>query len=488
MSRVLVIDDDVFLSDLLVNLLQANGMDVDTSTSIAHGLTLAQTTKYDLIILDIQLPDGDGISILDTLLATPGEPHVVVITGSNDPENAERALSQGAWDYLPKPFTSNEVIRLSTQALTHRRKNQELFNNDFQCKDLGIIGESPKLRACLSTLFRVAETNANCLITGETGTGKELLAHALHGCSGRSREHFVVVDCTNIPESLAEAVLFGHAKGAFTDAREHREGLFKQAHGGTLFLDEIGDLDLSIQKSLLRVLQEKKFRPIGARAEVSSDFRLVAATNRDLSTMADAGLFRPDLLFRLSAATLHLPPLRERGHDVILLAKHFTKQLCEDLGIAPKAFSEEFEQALLAYPWPGNVRELSNAISSTIVNAQDDPLMEVFHLPIPLRIHLKKMVVQEQNAESSPISATVSYEPVESVHELPTFKGGRQQVVDAYEKQYFTRLLQCINSDLETACKVSGVSRARLYQLLKKHNLSLRDQQGETCQSFSMNS
>ncbi|GAB7078419.1 sigma-54 dependent transcriptional regulator [Megalodesulfovibrio paquesii] len=436
---------------------------------------MAAAAAYDLVFLDVVLPDGDGLSALDSLLASPGEPHIVVVTGAGDPEDVERALSHGAWDYIPKPFSSQEVVRLSTQALTQRTKQRHLVEDGRGNGRLSIIGESPKLKICLSTLARIAPTPAACLITGETGTGKELFARALHECSSRGDRHFVVVDCTNIPESLAESVLFGHMKGAFTDARDSREGLIKQADKGTLFLDEIGDLDLSIQKSLLRVLQEKRFRPIGAKMEIHSDFRLIAATNRDLQAMVEAGEFRRDLYYRLNTAVIALPPLRERGTDVLHLARHTADKSCKELGLPAKTFSPAFEAALVAYSWPGNVRELVNAITSALTLATDESQLEVFHLPVSLRIQLKKDALHRTSQEGDvEVTPATPFACLLAPQTIPTFKGGRQQVVDAYEKQYFERLLQHIGADLDKACKVSGVSRARLYQLLKKHNLTLR--------------
>ncbi|QJT11082.1 sigma-54-dependent transcriptional regulator [Oceanidesulfovibrio marinus] len=472
--RVLVIDDDPFICDMLEGLLARENLEVEAAQTLRDGLRLSQQKPFDLIFLDVLLPDGDGLEKLDTFLTLPNSPAVIVITGAGDAESAERALYRGAWDYIPKPINARDVSKAADQALRQREK-QRVMAEEKPRSVSAISGDSPKIRNCITTVLRAAATNANCLIVGETGTGKELFARAIHESSDRAPWNFVVVDCTNIPENLAESVLFGHHKGSFTDARETREGLFKQADKGTLFLDEIGDLPLNTQKSLLRVLQEKRFRPIGAKHETQSDFRLIAATNRDLSAMVEAGAFRKDLYYRLNTIALILPPLRERENDAEILAKTFIEKVCAEQNVPLKEPSAQFLQALSAYDWPGNVRELLNAVSTAVTLADDEPVLETYHLPMEIRVHLKKtMLEKHENAPLITPDFAALKQELDRDEELPTFKEVRTRVVDEVERLYFTRLLDSAQGDQHEACRVSGLSRARLYELLKKHHLSLR--------------
>jgi len=499
MPHVLIIDDDPFLCDLMQSILERGGFAVDASLSIGEGIALAESGDYDLVFLDVVLPDGDGLERLGEFLAAPGSPLVVVMTSAGKAESAEQALLKGAWDYICKPLSVQDVSKTANSALAYRERQLKLAS-DNQRAVSSILGSSHKVRECVSTLLKVAPTSANCLIIGETGTGKELFARAIHDSSQRNGHNFVVVDCTNIPETLAESILFGHSKGSFTGAGDSKEGLFRQADKGTLFLDEIGDLPLKTQKSLLRVLQEKRFRPIGFKAEVSSDFRLIAATNRNLQEMVEQGLFRSDLYYRLSSVLLHLPPLRERGDDVALLVTHFISKLSEEQGIPQKEITPSVMEALTSYPWPGNIRELINAIITTLTNAVDHPSLELYHLPIGIRIHLKKTSLNEDRPEppverrhrdvamARPVSAPApefdpepepepepSPEPEpEQSPAMPSFKDARRNVVDAFEQEYFNELVACVDGDPAKACKVSGLSRARIYQLLRKHGLNLR--------------
>ncbi len=474
--RALVIDDDPFVCDMLEGFLSRDDLSVESAHTLKDGLRLAEKQPFDLIFLDVLLPDGDGLEKLDTFLALPKSPAVIVITGAGDADSAERALYRGAWDYIPKPINARDVTQAAEQALKQREK-QKAMVEDKPLTMSAIAGESPKIKKCITTVLQAAATNANCLIAGETGTGKELFARAIHDSSGRASWNFVVVDCTNIPENLAESVLFGHNKGSFTDARETREGLFKQADKGTLFLDEIGDLPLNTQKSLLRVLQEKRFRPIGAKTETQSDFRLIAATNKDLAAMVEEGLFRKDLYYRLNTIAITLPPLRERENDVEVLARQFIDKVCAEQQVKlAKEPSAQFLQALRAYHWPGNVRELLNAVSTAVTLANGEDSLETYHLPMEIRVHLKKTMLEKKHdaeADISPDFGAVEQELAQS-EELPTFKEVRTRVVDEVERLYFTRLLDTVGSDQQEACRVSGLSRARLYELLKKHNLSLR--------------
>lgn len=305
---------------------------------------------------------------------------------------------------------------------------------------------------------------SNVLITGETGTGKELFAWAIHKNSPRTNKNFVVVDCTAFPETLVESMLFGHEKGSFTGAVEARDGLIKQAGGGTLFLDEVGELPLCIQKKFLRVLQDHRFRPIGSQKEIESNFRLIAATNRDLVAMTQSESFREDLLFRLKSFHLDLPPLRERTQDIKELAMYHIAKLCEDYGKEIKGFSPEFFETLVAYDWPGNVRELINTMQNTLDLAIDAPILFPKHLPTHLRIQVARASVNNNSSAREDIR-----EGMASSQRLSKLKDFHQTV----EKQYLQDLISLARANIKEAIQISGMSKSRLYGLFKKHNLSL---------------
>jgi len=297
------------------------------------------------------MPDGSGLEIIPKLKAVRSSPEIIAITGLGDPDEAEIAIQNGAWDYIEKP-ASFETLKLPIIRALEYRAERRPGNSSTVLKRNGIIGDSRRITSCLEILAQAASSNVNVLITGETGTGKELFAKAIHSNSSRAGRNFVVVDCTALPETLVESVLFGHARGAFTGADRSEEGLIKQADGGTLFLDEIGELPFLIQKRFLRVIQEHRFRPVGGRQETESDFRLVAATNRNLESMVREGRFREDLFHRLRTISIELPPLRELLEDIKKLTVFYMNALCERFGIVPKGASPEFWEVVTAYKWP----------------------------------------------------------------------------------------------------------------------------------------
>jgi two-component system NtrC family response regulator len=335
--------------------------------------------------------------------------------------------------------------------------------NVMAVKRAGIIGNSPQLLSCFDQVARVACTDANILVIGETGTGKELFAHAVHENSPRHNRPFVVLDCSALPETLVESLLFGHSKGAFTSADKPHEGLIKQADGGTLFLDEVGELPLQIQKAFLRVLQERRFRPLGSRTEIASDFRLVAATNRNLGHMVLDGSFRHDLLFRLRSFVIDLPPLRERTGDIQDLMMHHLARVCERLKIGLKGLAPEFLEALNSYPWPGNVRELLQALERAVAAALFEPTLHVKHLPDEIRIEL----VRDSLAAATK-STEVEGRPPRWTESPLALKQYRENA----DRQYLLNLMAYTQGNVRRACSLSGLSRSRLYDLLKHHQIS----------------
>jgi two-component system NtrC family response regulator len=332
----------------------------------------------------------------------------------------------------------------------------------------GIIGSSPKMKKCYEMLAQAANSSANVLITGETGTGKELFAKAVHTNSSRSKKPFVVVDCASLPKTIVESVLFGNVKGAYTGADQDRDGLILTAHKGVLFLDEIGELPLTAQKTFLRVIQEHRFTPVGSNKEIPSDFRLVAATNRNLVNMAKKGAFREDLLFRLRSITIDIPPLIEHVEDIKDLVDHFAEKICKTNNFPAKKISDDCLDVLCAYDWPGNVRELINILEGAISGSWDEPVLFAKHLPQEVRIQVARNSVNKKQADPcAPHSKKKSALPL-----YPNFNEYKDSVLSEAEKKYFTRLMEITQGDVPQACKISGLGRTRLYALLKKHDVS----------------
>ena len=463
MANLLIVEDDPKICLFLSDFADGWGHRARAEHTVKNGLDAARAGNFDLVLLDLELPDGNGLQALPELLRVPSRPEVVIITGTGGIEGAKLAFKYGAWDYVQKPFTMEEVFLPVTRALEYRKEKKAL-RTPIPLDRAGIVGSSAAILSCLDDVARASATDASVLITGETGTGKELFARAIHENSKRAAGRLVPVDCGAIPESLAEGVLFGHEKGAFTGADMKGEGIIRQADGGTLFLDEIGDLPLNIQKSLLRALQEKRIRPVGGRQEVPVDFRLVAATNRDLSKMVVQKTFREDLLFRICAIEIRLPALRERGNDVREIAMAEMQRICLRFGAGTKGTSPEFMEILTAHRWPGNVRELVNVLEYALASAGDDPTLHAKHLPSEYRTALL-------STDADPPAQTADH-PVElhTVREdFPTLSEYRSKA----EKEYLTMLLAQSRGNREKACRLSGMSQSQLYNLMKKYGLSL---------------
>ena len=467
MATILIIDDDNLMCDTMSRLIKRIGHDTLCAQTLKEGLALVTQHSFDVVFLDVRLPDGNGLEALPTIEANPSPPEVIIMTGYGDPNGAELAIKSGAWDYIEKSASVKEITLSLERALQYRQQKTAVAKTRTVSvlKRGQIIGSSPKLNACLDLVAQAAASDANVLINGETGTGKELFARAVHENSQRSRGNFVVVDCTALPETLVESLLFGHEKGTFTGAEKSREGLVRQAHCGTLFLDEIGELPLLVQKAFLRVLQEHCFRPLGSNREVESDFRLVAATNRNLDQMVEKGLFREDLLFRLRSYVIELPPLRERPEDIQELTRYYADRFCERYGLAPKGFSPEFSHTLQAYSWPGNVREFVNTMERVLSAARFEPTIFPKHLPTNIRVEVTRAAVDREPTFSVPLSGV-------TVQTLPKLNDYREEIYNDAEKNYLCDLLALSGQNINEACRVSGLSQSRLYALLKKHDIT----------------
>jgi len=456
MAKVLIIDDDELICEMLSLMVEDMGHSASYRMTIEDGFKAASSDAYDVVFLDIRMPDGNGLELLPRIHELPSQPEVIIITGLGDPDGAEIAIKNGAWDYIEKSSSTKEMALPFTRALQYRE--EKTAKKPLTALKLnGIIGNSASMHACLDLLAQAAHSEVNVLITGDTGTGKEVFARAIHDNGRRAEGNFVVVDCTALPETLVESVLFGHEKGAFTGADKPQDGLVKQAHGGTLFLDEIGELPLSIQKAFLRVLQEHRFRPVGSKHELTSNFRLLAATNKDLERMVEEGLFRSDLLFRLRTLTIDLPPLSARKEDIKELAMFHMARVCERYLIGTKGFSPEFLDALMAYDWPGNVRELVNAIERSITAAYNGPTLFPKHLPLDIRVKVARSAMRREAASTGGGGLS-----------LPPLNEHRQSA----ERQYLQDLMFQTKGSIKEACRVSGLSRSRLYALLKEHAIT----------------
>jgi len=463
MANILIIDDDRLICETISNVVKHMGHQASSCSTLENGLETAFSQRMDVVFLDVRMPDGDGLEVLPRIQAAPSLPEVIIMTGYGDPDGAELAIRHGAWDYVQKPFTLEGMTLSLVRALQYREE-KKARKTSVTLKREGIIGNSSKMKACLELLSQVANSDANVFITGETGTGKELFAVAIHKNSPRAHKNFVVVDCAALPNNLVESILFGHEKGAYTGADKARDGLILQADGGTLFLDEVGELPLSVQKSFLRVLQERIFRPVGGKQEIKSDFRLIAASNRNLGEMVRQKQFREDLLFRLRSFSIELPPLRERKEDIKDLVTHYMAELGERYGIEPKEFSPEFLDLLASYPWPGNVRELINALEKTLITGRYEGVLFPKHLPTHIRVQIVRSSISEKGKAET--------KSAPSPRVFPNIQELRERLIEEAEKKYLQDLLSFTHNDIKEACRLSGLSRSRLYLLLKKHKIS----------------
>ncbi len=371
-GRILVVDDEPSLRDVLKLGLARAGFLVGTASSHSEAMTQIED-HWDLVITDLQLPDGDGLSILRHVKEVSPETAVVVLTAHGSADTAVAAMKLGAHDYLTKPFDLDELRIRARQAIEGeklRRENRELRAQvGARAGIQGLIGKSAAMRSVVERIRAVAGSSSTVLIVGESGTGKELVARAIHDLSPRKSRPFVAVNCGAIAESLLESEMFGHVKGAFTDAQKSRAGLIEQAHQGTFFLDEIGEMSLGMQVKLLRVIQERRVRRVGGAEESSVDLRIIAATHRDLMQMVREGTFREDLYYRVDVIQVPLPPLRERLEDLPLLVAEFSSRLFKQGGIPKRVFSPAAMSSFMRHPWLGNVRELENVVERALTLA-----------------------------------------------------------------------------------------------------------------------
>jgi two-component system response regulator HydG len=446
--HVLLVDDDAEMCRLVADRLARGGTHVTWCTAPSEAIAHLAGDAVDVLVTDLRMPEMSGLALAERVAANHPDVPVIVITAFGDLDAAISAIRSGAYDFLNKPFEIEELELRVRRAHQHRRLRAEVRRLrevvDATAGFGELVGESAPMQRLRATLARFAPSDATVLLTGETGTGKELVARALHAQSPRRDGPFVPVDCGAIPKELIESEFFGHARGAFTDARAARKGLFAEADGGTLFLDEVGELPLDLQPKLLRVLQERAVRPIGANREERLDVRVVAATNRDLEALVEEGRFRRDLFFRLEVLRVPLPPLRERGRDVLLLAQHFLRRAAERAGKHVAGLSGPAAERLLEYAWPGNVRELEHCMERAVALASYSEVM-VDDLPERIR----------------------SYH---GEHWIVTGAGPDELVpMEEIERRYILRVLDAVGGSKTRAARILGLDRKTLYRKLERY-------------------
>ena len=482
-GTVLVIDQGRDIFDALLQATDAQQVHLDYASSLAEGLKKSRTGGHQVILMRDTLPDGEACYAVEDFQAVSTLVEIIIFTTTGDVAQAEIAMKSGVFEYLidhaPEkvlPELLQRALQYNASRIDELRRTEDAFRDKL--KDHGIIGKSSVMQQCISFVARIAPSDANVLITGETGTGKELFAALIHRLSSRASHNLTIVDCAALPAALVESILFGHAKGSFTGADKKQLGLVKQADGGTLFLDEVAEMPLETQKKFLRVIQERKYLPVGGSVETSSDFRLIAATNKDLVAMVEEGSFREDLFFRLKTFHLELPPLRMRATDIAELVYYYRDTYCRHHKLAKKNLAPDFAMLLGDYDWPGNVRELFQAVECAIAGAQDGSVLYAKHLPLNIRLEItrKKIAAMKPADAISPAAETTPQRAPELYDEaeMPTLKGARDQAIADQEERYLRQLLAVADGNIQKGCEISGLSRSRLYDLLKKYQLAAK--------------
>jgi len=446
-GRVLVVEDEREMRAMLEKGLTRRGFTPVALPSADEALARLAAEDFDVVLTDLRMPGMDGLALCERIALNRPDIPVVVVTAFGSLETAVAAIRAGAYDFVTKPIDVDALVLVLERAVQHRALREEVrrLRQELGRRDDGgaVVGESLAMKQAYALIDRVADLDSTVLITGESGTGKEVAARAVHTRGRRKDGPFVALNCAAMPEALLESELFGHAKGAFTDAKAARTGLFVQAHGGTLFLDEVGELPLTLQPKLLRALQERVVRPLGGDTEVPFDARIVAATNRDLELAVAEGRFREDLYYRLNVIGVELPPLRARGNDVLALSQRFIEQFATRTGKRVVGLSPAAAQRLLTYGWPGNVRELQNCLERAVALTSFEELT-VDDLPERVRNYSQPKAVPENTDPS----------------ELVT--------LEEVERRYIHRVLEAVGGSRTLAARVLGVDRKTLYRKLER--------------------
>jgi|MTBAKSStandDraft_2_1061841.scaffolds.fasta_scaffold00002_251 two-component system nitrogen regulation response regulator NtrX len=476
-GQILIVDDEEGIRTSLRGILEDEGHAVLEAETGEQGLEALGTHNPDLLFLDIWMPGMDGLAVLDQVQETrPGLP-VIMISGHGNIETAVAAIKKGAYDFIEKPLSLEKVVITTAKALELSRLRQEnlaLKTRIETEQTFRLTGESEPIRELRRSIEQVAPTNAWVLITGENGTGKEIVARCIHAQSKRSDHPLVAVNCAAIPEELIESELFGHEKGAFTGAEKAQIGKFELANGGTLFLDEIGDMSLKTQAKILRILQEQRFEHVGGRKTITVDVRVIAATNKNLQEEIAAGRFREDLYFRLKVIPMEVPPLRRRPEDIPLLIQDFVQAYVRQNGLKPLRFTDESLAVLEAYPWPGNVRELKNFVERMLIT-QAGRSVDACHLPPEFLIHEQADPAGEAAAggEAPGAEAGIPEDLALAAEALAIGKGpvDIKQARADFEAAFLRAKLAECEGNISKLAKAVGLDRSSLYRKLKEYNI-----------------
>jgi DNA-binding NtrC family response regulator len=440
---ILIVDDEESVRDSLLNWFKEDGYQVDCSENAKKALLMLESNSYDIILADIKMPGMDGLEMLRRIKAMKNETIIIVMTAFATVDTAVQALKDGAFDYVTKPFDPDDLshlIRNATKQISLTEENEVLKKKVISLEDIeDLVGNSEAMKQVFKEIESVAQSNSSVVITGESGTGKELVAKAIHSNSPRKFFPLVSVHCGALSESLLESELFGHEKGAFTGAMYNRKGRFEMADSGTIFLDEIATISTKMQIDLLRVLETKSFVRVGGNKEISSDFRVICATNKDLKSLVEKGSFREDLFYRLNVVNIHIPPLRDRTEDIPLLVEYFIKKYCNSMNKQPVTIDTAALKRLQEFQFPGNVRELENMIERAIV------------IGTGKRITLKDL----------PLEKTIVSNSIESLDDL--------------ERKHISQILNKYNWNISHAANALKVDRVTLYNKIKKYDLKPAD-------------
>ena len=461
-DRILIVDDEEIVLRSCKRILSDSRFVVDCVEDGFSALKKVDESDWDVMILDVMMPRMDGLEVLQHVKERHPDIDVIMMTGLSEIQTAVKAMKLGAFDYLSKPFDPDELILVVNRALERRHLLQE---NRSLKSEVGsryrfenIIGSSPKMQAVFGLIAKCAPTNSTVLITGESGTGKEMIAKAIHYNSLRKDAPFVTVDCNTLSENLLESELFGHVKGSFTGAMANKRGMFDVANGGTLFLDEFGNIPLSTQAKLLRVIQEHEFRAVGSTTTQKTNVRLVAATNKDLKAMVTDGTFREDLFYRVNVFPIHAPALRERRDDIPALAFHFLKIFCSELERPVAEISEGAMSLLVNHDWPGNVRELENAIQRAVILSSDNVIRQA---------HLAAIIDASPQRE---LDVPRTSEDLKRIKKI-----AREKSVEEVEKLFVQETLRRNGSNVTRSAEETGMQRTNFQALMKKYNIRVRD-------------
>ena len=461
-AKILIVDDEEIVIRSCRRILGDSTYVVDSAHDGQDALRKVDETEYDLIILDIMMPGIDGLEVLQHVKERHPDVDVIMMTGLSEIQTAVKAMKLGAFDYLSKPFDPDELKHVVDRALERRQLQQEnrKLKTEVSSKYRfeNIIGSSPPMQAVFGLIAKCAPTNSTVLITGESGTGKEMIARAIHYNSLRKDQPFVTVDCNTLSESLLESELFGHTKGSFTGAVANKRGMFDIANNGSLFLDEFGNIPLSTQAKLLRVIQEREFRAVGSTTVQKTNVRLITATNKDLKAMVLDGTFREDLYYRINVFPIHSPALRERRDDIPALAFHFLKLFSAELGKPVSEISDGAMSLLVNYAWPGNVRELENTMQRAVILATDHIIRQA---------HLANIL---ENTPRPDFEVPRTSDDLKRVKKI-----AREKSVEDIEKMFIQETLKRNASNVTRSAEETGMQRANFQALMKKYNIRVRD-------------